>query len=57
MIELIGITVLGVAVLGLAYWYLHKVNSDAAQQVTDALVKDIKDAADDAVKAVKEKIN
>ena len=53
MFTLLAITAVGVATLAGAYWYLHKVNPDVAQDVTDELVKDIKEQVD----TLKDKIN
>jgi hypothetical protein len=54
MIELLGILFLGVAVLGGAYWYIHKKNPDLAQEATDTIVDGIKE---DVIQPIKDKID
>lgn len=52
--ELILILVVGVAVLGGAYWYLHEKNPDLAQDATDTIVDGLKE---DVVDKIKDKLD
>jgi hypothetical protein len=48
--ELLLIFITGVAVLGGAYWYVHKKNPDLAQDATDTIVEGIKKDVTDLTK-------